>query len=246
MDARALVVPVALIVGACKAWWQRRHGVGAFAALGLEVDRSAALDAVAGTAISVASLFLIFLGAWRAGLLAVHGHGPASSLLFDWSTPVVVALVEEFVFRAVLLGVLLLWIGGPVAVVVSAAAFAALHLGNANITALALVCHLIAGLIYGVAFVGTQRIWLPFGLHLGWNYAEGRLLGFALSGGAVPSPFILQSAKGPALWTGGEYGPEGGLIGIIGKLLVAALTLGYLWQQNRLWRVGAARNSALR
>jgi hypothetical protein len=123
-----------------------------------------------------------FVARWRAGLLTVPGRRPASSQLFDWPTPVVVAAAPS-------------WRPG-------------------------------------------ESGCLPFGLHLGWNSAEGRLLGFALSGSAVSSPFILQSATGPTLWTGGEYGPEGGLIGMVGKLLVAALTLGYLWQRRRLEEVG--------
>ncbi len=60
---------------------------------------------------------------------------------------------------------------------VSVAAFAAVHLGNANIKPLALFCHLIAGLIYGVAFLRTERVWLPFGLHLGWNSPRVGCLG---------------------------------------------------------------------
>ena len=162
------------------------------------------------------------------GLLTVRGLGPAWSLVHDWSTLVVVAFVEEFVFRSALLGVLLFWMTVPVAVTVSAAVFAVVHLGNVGVGALAFVCYFMGGVIYGLAYVKTPRMWLPFGLHLGWNFAAGRLLGFALSGGSVAYSFVLQHDNGPGVWTGGTYGLEGGILGPVAKVIVGILLFAWL------------------
>lgn len=87
----------------------------------------------------------------------------------------------------------------------------------------------LGGVIYGIAFAATGRIWLPLGLHFGWNWAQGPLLGFPLSGGLVRQGSLLHlSRSGPSILTGRSYGPEGGTIGIVGRVVVFVLLLGYL------------------
>ena len=113
--------------------------------------------------------------------------------------------------------------------------FGGLHAANPHASVLAVASTTLGGIAYGMAFASTRRIWLPFGLHFGWNYAEGRVFGFHLSGGAVrgAAPFIQQHDLGPTLLTGGEYGPEGGLIGIGARLLVLALLAAWISLQRR-------------
>jgi membrane protease YdiL (CAAX protease family) len=233
MDARVLILPAGLALGAYRAWRLRDRGVSVGAALGLSLDARSVIDVVVGAFVSSISLATVFLLEWRLGLLTVQGHGSAASLTQEWSNPVVVGFIEEFIYRSAVLGVLLLWTSAPVAVAMSAAIFAAAHLPNAHVSMLAIVCHFVGGVVYGAAFVRTGRLWLPFGLHMGWNYTEGRLLGFGLSGGVVPNPFILQHDNGPAFWTGDGYGLEGGMLGVVAKILVFALLLPWLHRTNR-------------
>lgn len=235
MDARILIAPAGLLLAGYRAWRLRTRGVGASAALGLKLGVSSLVDVLGGVVLSILGLFVVFLLEWRTGLLRVDGLGPAWSLVHDATTPVVVAFVEEFVFRSALLGVLLLWTGMPIAVTASAAVFAAVHLGNAGVNGIAIASYFVGGVIYGVAFVTTQRLWLPFGLHLGWNYAQGRLLGFALSGGYVPFPFVVQHDNGPEVWTGGGYGLENGVLGLVARAILGILlsTWLYLWKAKQ-------------
>jgi len=73
--------------------------------------------------------------------------------------------------------------------------------------------------IYGVAFWFTKSIWLPLGLHFGWNFVQGSIWGLPVSGLSHPS--ILRALEnGPAHLTGGSYGPEAGLIGIAARFVV--------------------------
>ena len=234
MDARILMVPAAVLLAGYRAWRLQARGIGTSAALGLKLDVSSAVDVLGGVLLSTLSLFAVFLLEWNTGLLTVHGLGPVGSLVRDISTPVVVAFVEEFVFRSALLGILLLWTGMPIAVTISAAAFAAVHLGNAGVNSLAIASYFVGGVIYGLAFATTQGLWLPFGLHLGWNYAQGRLLGFALSGGSVPNPFVLQHDNGPGVWTGGAYGLENGILGLVARVIVGVLLFGWLYLGTNL------------
>jgi uncharacterized protein len=228
LDARILIVPAGVLLAGYRARRLRARGMDMGTALGLKLDMRSVVEVLGGVLVSTLSLFTVFLGEWHTGLLTVRGLGPVWSLVHDWSTPVVVAFVEEFVFRSALLGVLLFWMTVPVAVTVSATAFAVVHLGNVGVGALAIVCYFMGGVIYGIAFVKTQRLWLPFGLHLGWNFAAGRLLGFALSGSSVAYPFVLQHNNGPDVWTGGTYGLEGGILGLVAKVIVGILLFAWL------------------
>ena len=239
MDKRVLFIAGALILASYRMWHGRRQGIGKVASLGLTVDGRALVEFVVGSAISFCSLLAVFTLELQFGLLTIVSYGSTASL-GNISTPLVVALVEEFVFRSALLGALLTIMAPLGAILLSALAFAATHVSNQNITGLALICTFIGGLVYGFAFIATKRLWLPIGLHFAWNYTEGRVLGFAISGYTVSESFVRQHDSGPALWTGGPYGPEGGLLGIATKLLTFAL----VFAVSRCLRPSTSTNAA--
>ncbi len=73
--------------------------------------------------------------------------------------------------------------------------------------------------MYGYAFIRTEKLWLPIGLHFSWNFFQGFVFGFPVSGYVIVG-FFETTISGSELWTGGSYGPEGGLIGIIARIFV--------------------------
>ena len=79
--------------------------------------------------------------------------------------------------------------------------------------------------MYGLAFVLTGRIWLGVGLHFAWNFVQGPLLGFILSGHLVPGAPLHIDDLGPVWLTGGNYGPEGGIVGVGFRFVVIAAVL---------------------
>jgi hypothetical protein len=81
---------------------------------------------------------------------------------------------------------------------------------NPHVSALAKVNILLAGLLLGLVFVQTGRVWMPWMLHFSWNVCEGMLLGLPVSGLAIPSLFRLRLV-GTDLMTGGAFGLEGSL-----------------------------------
>ena len=227
---KLLIIVGALLLAGYRVWSLRKRGVPAAAALGFGLDRRPFINLAVGTVISAAAMSAIFLLEWSRGLLAVTRVSPVAALAHDLSSFVAVPLIEEFLFRCALLGALLLLVRPPsVAIVISAGLFGGLHAVNANASVLSVVSTTLGGLAYGIAFAATERIWLPLGLHFGWNYAQARVFGFSISGGPVrgPAPFILQHDAGPALFTGGLYGPEGGVIGLGARVFV--LTLVAAW-----------------
>jgi membrane protease YdiL (CAAX protease family) len=110
----------------------------------------------------------------------------------------------------------------PIAVAVSSVLFGAVHALNPNATILGVANIIVVGVLFAYAYISTKSLWLPVGLHIGWNLVEIQVLGFPGSGHTEPS--ILHSmTKGPELVTGGAFGPEGGILTLAAALLGVAI-----------------------
>ena len=126
-------------------------------------------------------------------------------------------------------------LGTPIAVALSSLLFGAVHAFNPNATVLGIANIVVVGVLLACAYLVTRSLWLPVGLHIGWNLVEIQVLGFPGSGHTEPS--LLRSiTSGPDLMTGGAFGPEGGLVALGAALVgIAVLLIGY--------RVTTGRNS---
>src|SRR3989337_826088 len=97
-------------------------------------------------------------------------------------------------------------------VAISSILFALLHLVNPHMSVSAGLGLFAAGIFLAYARVRSGQLWLAMGLHTGWNFFEGTVFGFSVSGLENLSPLIVQSVAGPELFTGGAFGPEAGLV----------------------------------
>ena len=133
-------------------------------------------------------------------------------------------VVEELLFRSFFINGLRFYLRSTALIlVVSAAFFSLVHWFNDNSTALSVTSAFMGGIMYAYAFIKTERLWLPMGLHFSWNFFQGYVYGFPVSGFTFDGLFEI-SISGQELWTGGKYGPEGGLIGILARVAVILLT----------------------
>jgi uncharacterized protein len=141
--------------------------------------------------------------------------------------------VRGFVFRIVEIA------GGTwIGVVVSSVLFGAGHAFNPGATVISSIAiALEAGVLLAAAYVVTGRLWLPIGLHAGWNFTEGSLFGMSVSGYSTTPGWLAGTLKGPVILTGGAFGPEASIFAVAVCLAVALLLL---WRTVQLHRVKAA------
>lgn len=114
----------------------------------------------------------------------------------------------------------------------SSALFGILHALNPNADVVSIVNITLAGLMLGAGYVLTGELAVPIGLHIAWNFFQGNVFGFPVSGlSPIGAAFVSTEQAGPEIWTGGVFGPEGGLL-VTGATLTGIL-LTVLWVQLR-------------
>ena len=114
----------------------------------------------------------------------------------------------------------------PLAIAISSSLFGILHMGNAGVTFLSVLNIILDGVLAGLLFIYTDSIWLVVAQHGTWNYVQGNLLGFQVSGtGADASIFSFTMGDGPYWLTGGAFGAEGSIITTL--VLLVSLVIVY-------------------
>ena len=117
------------------------------------------------------------------------------------------------------------------AYIISSLIFGGLHAANPNASLTSTLSIALAGLFLGLGFVLTGELAIPIGLHISWNFFQGNVFGFPVSGAYAGPSFIAIQQAGPAWATGGAFGPEAGVIGLAAILLGCGLTL--WWVRRR-------------
>jgi membrane protease YdiL (CAAX protease family) len=129
------------------------------------------------------------------------------------------AIAEEMPFRGYLFQNLREAWGNWPALIVTSLVFAALHLTNPGAKAdlgMTIAGIAAAGALFGLSVMLTGSLWLAFGCHFAWNFFEGPVFGFPVSGESFGSANILaQTVTGPQWFTGGSFGPEAGASSLI-------------------------------
>ncbi len=200
--------------------------------LGLRLDRQALADVAAGLVMSFLMIGLLSLLMWSAGWLAPEGFGwrvtaNAASQVMLWLVIfVIVGWNEELLIRGYYLQNLRDGLNLPWAVLLSSVIFGIAHILNPNASWMAAANIALAGVFFAFAWWRTKSLWLPIGLHIGWNFTLGVVFGFPVSG--MPTyRLAAPTITGPAVWTGGEFGPEAGLVLIPVLVFGALLVYGY-------------------
>ena len=115
--------------------------------------------------------------------------------------------------------------GTAVALLVSALIFGFVHISNNNATVWSsLAIAVEAGLLLGAAYKWSGTLWVPIGIHWSWNYFQGPIFGFAVSGNGTQS-LITPAIQGSDWLTGGSFGAEASIPAFVLGLALAIVFL---------------------
>lgn len=216
--------------------------------LGLHFNKLALLDVIIGVVIGALIMTGMYFTLLYAGLIKFESFswwmenvGPdlnfstagISIMLGMILQFTIVAWWEEITFRGIFLQNISKGLGLTWGVILSTIIFALIHLGNPGATVLSTALIMIVTLQLVYAYLKSGQLWLPIGLHLGWNFFQASIFGFSSSGHSSPT-MITQSPIGPDWLSGGNFGAEN-------SILIIPFTLGSLFLIH--WWIGKTRAS---
>ena len=189
--------------------------------------RRLAADTCVGFGVGI--LFFVLV----TGTIALAGAYRVDSVNWDWNMLVknlfsflIVAVGEEILFRGIVFRMIDDRWGTVVALIVSALFFGFVHLTNDNATVWSSVAIAVeAGLLLAAAYKWSGTLWVPIGIHWSWNFFQGPVFGFAVSGNDTPS-LITPVIEGSDWLTGGTFGAEASAPAFVLGLVMA---IGFLW-----------------
>ncbi|HET7577712.1 MAG TPA: type II CAAX endopeptidase family protein [Bacillales bacterium] len=178
-------------------------------------------------ALSMTAIFVVLYGLDRVTLANRFSHPEWSHFLWTGLLLyILVGLAEEIFFRGYCMTVLQQSGKTWMAVLVSSLLFSLAHSFNPNISILGMVNIFLIGLLFAFMVVKTGNLWMPIGFHIAWNYFQGDIFGFPVSGTAPHGIYNIAGVKG-TLWSGGSFGPEGGLLTTILIIIVFLIVWKY-------------------
>ena len=198
------------------------------AAVGLGWNRASARHLLFGlmggagaAALAVVPFLLAGLAYW---VPAKEPGGTAGVLLYFFLLLLFGVVGEELMFRGYGFQILVRRFGVWATLLPMGVLFAAAHAGNMNVAPIGLLNTFLWGVALGWCVLLSGDLWLAIGVHAGWNWGLP-LLGVNLSGFTMRVTGVeLQWSLDP-LWSGGEYGPEGGLLSTIVLVALIAFLL---------------------
>ncbi|MDZ7681019.1 MAG: type II CAAX endopeptidase family protein [Fodinibius sp.] len=202
-------------------------------------------DFAAGAGIAAIAQGTIFCIEWSTGWLTISGFGWNAPTEHSFSAIMISSLLamlmvgfhEELLSRGYQLlniteGLRYPQIGTRgaiiIAVLITSSLFGIMHIFNANASVISTVNISLAGIILAVPYIITGSLGISVGLHFSWNFVMAAVLGFPVSGINFESSVIRIQQGGPELWTGGAFGPEAGIMGIMGMAIMLGLSYVYI------------------
>ncbi len=219
---------------------------------GMRLSRDWFYDLGAGLALGALLMAAIFLVERAAGWITVTGTFRANSfggnfpvsVFFSALLYLAVGIYEELLFRGYFLrnlaeGLRLPGLRSRGALLLSwtltSFVFGLAHAANPNASVISTLNIALAGIFLGLGYVLSGNMALPIGLHITWNFFQGTVFGFPVSGGAAATSFLVISQGGPELWTGGAFGPEAGLLGILAMVVGSLAIVGWMrWRRGHV------------
>jgi len=190
-------------------------------------------DVFYGLCVAAAIYAVGYVVSLAAGWIKIDGfHFDFSYLFVQFLFYILVAMMEESAMRGFVLGHMLdVGMNKFLALLISSFLFACLHLGNPGITSFAILNLTLAGVLLGVTYIYTRNLWFPISLHLFWNFIQGPILGYEVSGTGGKNTLLKLGISDNTLMNGGDFGFEGSLPCTI--LMIVATGLIIYWFETK-------------
>jgi membrane protease YdiL (CAAX protease family) len=245
---KALLLPLPVAFLLLVTWLCMRLRRQSLAGVGLRLDVQWLRHVLAGIAFGAAQMLLVAVLIYATGGVRFSldpAGGPAPLAVGAWAFAWV-ALLEELLFRGFIFQRMLDGIGEPAALLLMAVVFAAAHWGNPGMegaTELWASIDLgLAGMLLGLAYVRTGSLALPIGLHFGWNWMQGSVLGFDVSGLHQAGWLLPHLLHTPQWLSGGAFGPEASVLAVV----VDSVAVLLLWRWKGVPSARQLRPMAMR
>lgn len=194
-----------------------------------------------GLLIGVAMFSAVVVNLFAAGYYEVDGLASPSGAAGLFGFMAAAAVTEELLYRGVLFRFVEQLTGTWIALTLTALVFGASHLLNPDASVVgALAIAIEAGGMLTAAYVATRRLWVPIGVHFGWNFAASGIFSTEVSGNDTPQGLLDSATSGPVLLTGGDFGPEGSVYSVLFGVLV---TIAFMWLAHRRGRLVPRRRA---
>jgi membrane protease YdiL (CAAX protease family) len=221
------LIGLAVLVVLAATWVCTRLRKEPLSSVGLRLDARWARDLGWGTALGAGQIALAAFMLWSLGGVRFH-LDPAHSvraLASGFLMFLAVGFVEELLYRGFLFQRLRDGMGTWPTQVLLAVLFALAHWGNPGMEGMvriwATVDIAVGAVVLGLAYLRTRSLALPVGIHLGWNWMQGPVLGFAVSGTSRHEGWFRPTFVGDPSWfSGGAFGLEASVFAVIVDLLL--------------------------
>ncbi len=176
-------------------------------------------ELTSGFGLGVLFISAIFLCISILGYYKIISFEGFSVLVLPFITLAVLALSEELFFRGILYRILEQWLGTIIALIIPSLIFGLVHIPNENITGLGILGATIGGLLMGIMYTYTKRLWLPLSFHFGWNFTQ-LIFGTNVSGIKEFGVLFKSELKGPILLVGSQFGIEDSIFALLFTVLL--------------------------
>tara|TARA_R110001599_G_scaffold244895_1_gene445126 strand:- start:237576 stop:238499 length:924 start_codon:yes stop_codon:yes gene_type:complete len=217
--------------------------------IGLESSKVWWVEFGLGVFIAFLAQTIIFSIEYGFSWLEITGYGweRAGTEMWGWSaltylmTMLSVGFYEELIFRGYPIknlaegftfGKITSKQASWIAVILTSVLFGFAHAGNPNASTISTFNIVLAGLMLAIPFLLTGRLAMSIGIHFSWNWVMGGIYGLPVSGLDGRRSVLQTNEIGPDIWTGGKFGPEAGMLGILGMIFILICILLYARKRN--------------
>ncbi|MEV6587144.1 CPBP family intramembrane glutamic endopeptidase [Streptomyces acidicola] len=193
----------------------------------LDVAREGAGAAIGrGVLIGVAMFGAVIVNIAFLGGYEINGLGSLTGAVGLFGLMAAASVTEELMFRGILFRIVEERTGTWIALALTGLLFGLMHLFNPNASLWGAIAIAIeAGGMLGAAYAATRNLWVPIGLHFGWNFAASGIFSTVVSGNGTTRGLLDATMSGPVLITGGDFGPEGSLYSVLFGVLLTIVFL---------------------